>query len=160
MQPRIVKKETFKLVGLELITTPKENQDKQTIGQLWKQFNPICSTIPNRISPDAAIGLCRHIDTSFDENTNFSYIAGVEVSGFEAIPEGLATRIVPEGTYAVFTHKGPVSELAKTYNYIYSEWLPSSQYELAAHDDFEYYDSRFNNSENSEMDIYIPLNDI
>ncbi|EFA75843.1 hypothetical protein PPL_10898 [Heterostelium album PN500] len=31
-----------------------------------------------------------------------------------------------EGTYAVFTHKGPYENLSKTYDYFFKNWLPTS----------------------------------
>jgi AraC family transcriptional regulator len=70
---------------------------------------------------------------------------------------------VPAGTYAVFTHYGPLfgeNGLNTSYEYIYGHWLPQSGYELSGAPELELYDERFdpNGSPQSEMDLYVPIN--
>ena len=48
---------------------------------------------------------------------------------------------VPAQRYAVFAHRGPVSELRFTWQQIL-EWLPSSEFESAHKPDFEVYGPR------------------
>ncbi len=65
---------------------------------------------------------------------------------------------VPEQTYAIFTHKGKLDKLRHTYEYIYGEWLPQSDYEHVGKFNFELYDHRFMfGSDDSELDIYIAI---
>ena len=88
-------------------------------------------------------------------------MACVEVKEKESTPEGMTAIEVPAKEYAVFTHKGAVNEIGKTYDYIYGTWLPESGYEADGSHDFEYYDERFNNENpmdpQSEVDLYIPV---
>lgn len=45
-----------------------------------------------------------------------------------AFPEVIQRLYVPNGTYAVFIHKGPASAIQQTMNAIFTEWLPDSGY--------------------------------
>ncbi len=93
------------------------------------------------------------------ENDTFTYMAGF--ASDKAIPPrpGFISHEISACTYAVFTHKGSVMNMGETYDYAYKTWLPNSKYQVKWHEDLEHYDSRFNpeNSEKSEMDIYIPI---
>jgi AraC family transcriptional regulator len=86
-------------------------------------------------------------------------MAALPVSDINVVPEGMISRTIPASKYAVFTSKGPLANLSKTYNYIYGTWLPQSGCKLSQSSDFEFYDERFdpNNDEKSEVDIYIPI---
>lgn len=151
MEPRIVEKESFTLIGMIYFG---ENQ-KGEVGQLWGEFNPRACRIPHRL-PGTAYGFCFTDDRA---NPNFWYLAGVPVEQIGEIPAEMVAKTVPAQTYAVFTHRGPVSSLGDTYSEAYRNWLPTSGYELAAHFDFELYDERFEGPEdaNSETDVYIPV---
>lgn len=63
----------------------------------------------------------------------------------------------PESRYAVFSHKGSSENLEDTYRYIYGTYFPKSKLKLAEEADFELYDERFNDDNDSEMNIYIPI---
>jgi hypothetical protein len=43
--------------------------------------------------------------------------------------------------------------------HISQEWLPTSAHQRADSAEFELYDERFEDSEDNEMDIYIPITD-
>jgi predicted transcriptional regulator YdeE len=68
---------------------------------------------------------------------------------------------IPAGSYAKFTHTGPLYSLSKTINQIYKTIIPSSPLDidlnrLVIH--YERYDSRFNwNNQNSIIEIYVQL---
>ena len=85
------------------------------------------TTIPNRkdTSQWVELGLC----TDFNlETGDFTYIIGMEVTGFENVPNEVAKRTFPAATYAVFTtpkvpHKEMVSSIHQTWNAVFSEWF-------------------------------------
>ncbi|KKL10041.1 hypothetical protein LCGC14_2559820, partial [marine sediment metagenome] len=88
------------------------------------------------------------------------YIVCNEVSQVEEVPEGMITETFPAQKYAVFTHIGKLNNLGETIRYINGEWLPNnSTYERVPYGiEFEYYDQRFRlNSDDSELDLYIPI---
>lgn len=151
MEPRIVEKDAFTVVGMIYFG---DNQ-KGEIGQLWTEFNRRAGKIEHRVD-GAGYGFCFMDESS---NPNFWYICSLAVDQIGEIPMEMVAKTVPAQTYAVFTHKGPVATLGETYGQAYGTWLPGSEYEPAAHFDFEYYDERFTNTTdpNSELDIYIPI---
>ncbi len=54
------------------------------------------------------------------------FIAGVIVGDVADVPEGLALRALPGGTYAAFACTLP--EIGATWGQIYGQWLPASGY--------------------------------
>jgi AraC family transcriptional regulator len=155
MKPRIVECGAMKVVGMNVFTTQKNN----TIPQLWDRFNKECSTIPNIAEKRVALGICPPVDQrDFNEESEFEYIAGVIVSDYSDVPEGMMTYDIPAQKYAVFTHKGALDTLQVTYHAIHAEWLKTDAVELARGPEFEWYDSRFIfGHPDSELDIYIPI---
>jgi AraC family transcriptional regulator len=153
MEATIRTKNTFKIVGMRYYG---DNQN-QEIKQLWDDFLPKVDNIKNRIDTTVSYGICYPEE---DQTTGaFEYIAAVEVSNFDEIPEGMVSRTIPEQKYAVFTHRGSVDKITEAYQAIYAVWQPKSGYELIKAPDFEYYDDRFDpdNPEKSELDINIPI---
>jgi AraC family transcriptional regulator len=152
MQPRIVEMAPFSVVGMIYFG---ENQ-KAEIGQLWTEFNLRIPAIAHRKPEPGAYGICFMDERA---NPNFWYLAGVAVEQLDDMPLEMVGKRIPAHTYVVFTHRGPVATLSETYTAAYSNWLPSSGYELAAPLDFEHYDERFNLDDpaKSEVDIYIPI---
>ena len=77
----------------------------------------------------------------------------------EDILMDMVGKTLPANTYAVFTHRGSLTKLGLTCQYIYGKWLPNSDYVLAGEYDFEHYDQRFQgtDNENTEFDIYVPV---
>jgi predicted transcriptional regulator YdeE/DNA-binding transcriptional MerR regulator len=155
MEPKIISKPSFTLLGLRYYGKNEHGE----ISQLWGQFNRRMATLGGLPyeTGDAAIGLCITPDDSPQEGA-FEYVAGLPVSKVGDVPEGFVVREIPEYTYAVFAHKGDLPSLGKTYEYIYETWLPQSGYQVAAKIDFEYYDQEFKNfAPNSVFYIYVPI---
>lgn len=134
-------------------------QDNSTY-TLWNRFMPLRHTITNAIGNELynvqlyAVGFFEH----FNPSHPFEKWACKEVSDFENIPDGMSTIEIPEGLYAVFHYKGDNSQAAEMYNYIFTEWMPNSGYQLDLRPHFEILgeDYRYNDP-NSEEDIYIPI---
>lgn len=159
MKPKIVMKEAFTVVGvectgLEINLSPNYDQNQNRIPALWGSFLPREKEIGNRINNAVSYGMCIP-----EENGTFSYMACLEVSDEQDLPEGMVSRTVPASKYAVFTNKGPLSKLPELSKYIYGTWLPESGYELALIPELEVYDERFIDpiSEKSELDVYVAI---
>ena len=86
-----------------------------------------------------AYGVCCNGDGA----GNFDYIAGVEVSNFDDMPDGFSRVRIPAQRYAVFSHRDHVSRIRATVYTIWNKWLPASGHEHADAPDFERYDERF-----------------
>jgi AraC family transcriptional regulator len=88
----------------------------------------------------------------------FSYIIGSEVTHTDNVPDDMVSREILEANYAVFTARGTMPDsIQNMIKYIYQEWLPKSKYQHAHSPEFELYDERSDDSENAEVDIYIPI---
>lgn len=159
LQPRMVELEERMLVG----TIGKTTLNNNRILDMWKSFSPRIPEIRDRKEGIRSYGICEtepDFDLcSFDKDTETRHFLGVEVSTFKDIPEGMCSKVLRGGKYMVFTHKGKISALSLTYDYIWGTWVLCSGYEIDNRDDFEYYDERFlgPDEESSEMDIYIPV---
>ena len=71
----------------------------------------------------------------------------------------MAFKTLNAGRYAVFTHRGALTNLLKTYQYIYGTWLQSTKEELDDREDFEIYEHDVLSMDdlNSEVKILIPI---
>lgn len=152
VKPKIVNKEAFNVVGIRYFGSNQNNEIPQT----WNSFLQQKVKIKHQLNPETTYGMCEHVSDLTDDS-EFAYIACVEVDSLEEIPEGMSGKTVAANQYAVFTHKGSVDRLGDTYEYIYGNWFMKSDYERTEDDDFELYDQRFTNDENSEMEIFIPI---
>ncbi len=153
MEPRIVTKPAFYVVGMQYVGKNPDNE----IAKMWQEFIPRMNE-PERIKPQMSYGLC---DSTIEglEDGEFEYVAGVEVAGPDAaVPEGLVLRSVPERKYAIFTHHGTLDTLGETYQNIYDTWLPQSGLEIAGLFDMEVYDQDFiPDSPDSKLYIYVAV---
>lgn len=148
-----------KIIGLRGTTTLSETK----IPMLWQIFLPRIEEVRNRKETMQGFGVCE-VDPGFDmskfnEETEYTELVGVEVCDYSFIPQGMSCRRIPEGKYAVFTHRGKAEKLQITYDYIWGTWVPCSGFEVDLRDDFELYDGRFLGPDNdeSEIDIYLPV---
>jgi AraC family transcriptional regulator len=154
MEPKILTKQAFKVIGMRYFG---ENKN-QEIKQLWDVFLPRMKNIKSRINDTISYGICYPVEGE-NNTAAFEYLAAVEASDFNNIPAEMVGKNIPTQKYAIFTHKGSVDKIPETYQAIYVVWQPKSGYELIKAPDFEYYDERFDpgNPEASELEIYIPI---
>lgn len=159
IEPQIIVKKSFRVIGVEGMTTLQNIK----IGELWDKFCIEQNRINASEQTGNFYGVVKYREelslNLFNEETEYSYLAGCEVDNECSVPDGLTDYIVPEQKYAVFTHKGTVYDMWFTFNYMYQTWLINSKYEIDYGDSFECYDQRFLGKDNpdSEIDIYIPI---
>ena len=157
MTPKIVSIPVKKLIGYSIEMSLLDNQT-QTI---WQLFMPRLKEIKNAVSADL-FSLQNYPDdyfTNFTPETIFTKWAAVEVKNFENIPDGFEKLEIPGGKYAVFLHKGNTEMFAKTAQYIYTEWLPNSGFQLDNKPHFEVLGDNYLGHENpeSEEEVWIPI---
>lgn len=148
MESKIVTIKGFKAVGITYFGANSNGE----IPALWGVFNNRFSDIKNKSNSMICYGIC---DSDMDSEGRFHYTACAEVESFEGIPEGMETKIVPEGKYLVYTYGGAIKDLGEFYENIFSEWLPVSGCEMDCRPQLEVYDDRF--MRNGEFDIYVPI---
>jgi AraC family transcriptional regulator len=82
----------------------------------------------------------------------------VEVTDVDRPPPGLRRLRVPAQTYAVFPHRGHVSELNRTYAAIFDRWFPAGAERLAPGPVLERHDPRFDVETGcGGLEIWAPL---
>ena len=95
--------------------------------------------------------------TRFSPTNAFDKWALVEVSSFDDIPQGMEPFNLVEGLYAVFHYKGLNTD-PSIFQYIYSEWLPASEYRSDDRPHFEILGEKYqNNDPESEEEIWIAI---
>lgn len=168
MQPKIVNRDSFKIVGYEFKTTLRNNAHSRDIPAFWDQCNIEGKEahLYNTQKPPrhGEYGICVNTNVETDE---FSYILGVEVTSFDQATDEMCKLEVPAATYAVFTTPAVasnddsfVNSIKGTWKFILEEWFPNFGYEIDDSKlDFEFYDERCHTWENDKicMDIYIPI---
>ncbi len=143
-----------KLIGKRLKMSFSDDKTKE----LWQSFMPYRNQIKNRISDDLISMQIFPFDMKMgDMFYDFEKWAVTEVNDFEEIIEGMETFQLVAGLYAVFYYKGLSSDKS-IYYYIFTEWLPQSDYELDNRPHFEVLGAKYkNNDPESEEEIWMPI---
>jgi AraC family transcriptional regulator len=128
-------------------------EGSKTIPSQWQRFGPHIGNIPGQVG-DTAYGVC----CNTDDDGNFDYICGVEVSTFSELPPEFARVRIPAQRYAVFSHRDHVSSIRRTVNAIWNKWLPESGHDVADAPNFERYTESFDpKTGNGGLEIWIPI---
>lgn len=154
-EPRIEILSKKKMLGIQVKTSLSNNKT----GELWQRFMTRKKEIKDILSDDRyAIQIYdRSYFEKFNPKAEFVKWATVEVADFENVPNGMETFILKSGLYAVFEYKGS-SEDKSIFQYIYTSWLPNSDYLLDDRPHFEVLGKKYkNNDPNSEEEIWIPI---
>jgi AraC family transcriptional regulator len=105
----------------------------------WQRFTPFLGNIPGQVGK-VAYG----VSYNFDDESNFDYMCGVEVTKSSGLPEAFKTLQVPAQKYVVFTHCGHVAGIRGTFTAIWSQWFPESGHKAVNAPTLERYGSEFN----------------
>ena len=119
----------------------------------WQKFVPHLGNIPGQVGRTAYGVSC-----NFDDDGNFDYTCGVEVSDFARVPAEWSRVRIPAQEYAVFTHRDHISTIRSTWTTIWNKWLPESGREVAEAPNFELYGEDFNSvTGRGSVEIWLPL---
>ena len=146
-----------KLIGRSMRMSLVNNKTQP----LWQKFMTCRSQIINSVGPDLySIQVYDNLldVRNFNPAHEFTKWAATEVVDFSNVPEGMEILELSGGTYAVFLHQGSLSEFQKTFQNIFAEWLPSTQYHLDHRPHFEVLGEKYkNNHPDSEEEVWIPV---
>lgn len=157
--PKVVHQNEFSVVGIEVRTSnAKEATSDGVIGKQWQKFfqDGVLEKIPNKL--DGHI-YAVYSDYAGDHNGEYSLTIGAKVDGSQA-PAGLVLKVVPAGNYAVVTsEKGPVTKVVvaawqRVWDLEQKKTLGGAR---AYKSDFELYDQRAANPQDSQVDLYLGL---
>lgn len=145
------------VMGAELKTTYKDYKCYSDIPAFWgEQFQKnTFAQIPNQTNPGTIIGLYTNYSPNFSlTGGQYSFIIGTQVSNANNIPSGMVIKELPASKYAVFTAKGPFD---KAVGQVWTEIWQNKEIDRTFTGDFELYDSRSTNDENSIIEIYVAI---
>ena len=150
--PRIVHRPILRLVGL----SDRYTQDSTfRIPALWERFMAALGTVPGRVG-ERAYGA----SYNFDAEGGFDYMAGVEVASSAVVGGELSLLVIPDAPYAVFTHRGHISVIGRTWAEIQVHGLREAGLRAANAPAFELYDERFDAlTGEGVVEIWVPVED-
>ncbi len=146
------------LTGMRVRMSVSQNKTPQ----LWQQFMPRSHEIEGKASPNrfAVQVYTPGLDiNSFTPTTEFDMWAAVDVMQDAPRPDGMEQLVIPAGLYAVFIHRGlPDTYASTTSRHIFTEWLPSSEYELDERPHFQLMLPDYRPDDpDAEEEVWIPI---
>jgi len=144
----------FKIIGISIRTTNKNNQSQQDLAKLWSQFftEDIIEKIPSKISSSI---VAIYTDYQSDYTEEYTVIIGVPVSTLEEIPNGLIGREFEADNFQKFVAKGAMS--SAVVNTWIDIWQRDKELNRKYSYDFEVYGEKSNKGDNSEVEIFIAI---
>lgn len=161
MEFRIIEKPAFNLVGVSKRVPLQFEGINQEIVKLAESITPeqreLMHSLQN-IEPYEVVNASYESDTNFlKEEGYLTHLIGVLTTENE-ISELLEKVPVPAYTWAVFPNEGPFpSTLQQTMARIYSEWLPSSNYEVINAPSFSFTKMDKNKKDYAYSEVWIPV---
>jgi len=155
LQPAIKTLESKTLIGI----SRDMSITKDETGLLWRDFMPQFKALNSDQQHDFYSLQCypKGYFNLFAPDNTFTKWAAVEPTKDIAIPESFKQFDFVGGLYAVFHYKGLSSD-KRIFQYIYSQWLPNSEYEIDNRPHFELLGEKYkNNDPTSEELIFIPI---
>ncbi len=145
----------FKIIGISVRTTNKNNQSQQDLGKLWNKFfsENIIDKIPNKVSSNI---ITIYTDYKSDYTDDYTTIIGIPVSALDEIPNGLIGREFEAENFEKYTAKGEMpNAIMNTWIDI---WRRDKDLKRKYTYDFEVYGPKSQNGKDSEVEIYIAMN--
>ncbi len=130
MEYRIEKKPAFKVMGVSRIIGYGDGYT--TIPKFWDE---VFSGSDNKLM--GMYGVCLDGEVPGDE---FRYMIADDYNEDLAASKGYEVKEIPEYTWAVFPCRGAMPKALQDVNtQVFNEWLPASNYEIAAGFNIEFY---------------------
>ncbi|MDY3317383.1 GyrI-like domain-containing protein [Bergeyella sp. RCAD1439] len=145
-------KNGFKVIGISIRTTNKDNKSKEDLGKLWGQFyaENIFEKIPNKVS-DEIFSIYTDYKSNYTEE--YTTIIGVPVSTLNEIPNGLVGREFEAENFQKFVAKGEMPNAV--INTWIDIWNRDEELNRKYTYDFEVYGENSQKGQDSEVEIYI-----
>ncbi|SHN60306.1 AraC family transcriptional regulator [Paenibacillus sp. ov031] len=160
MNYRIEDKEAFRVVGISKRVPIVFSGVNPDIAAMYQRLTPELIETIKRISNVQPLGLisasAHFSEERMEEKGELDYYIGAATT--QKAPEGLAQLEVPSSTWAVFTVVGPFpGTLQDIWGRIYSEWFPSSDYELSEGPEILWNEHKDVTSLQYRSEIWIPI---
>jgi predicted transcriptional regulator YdeE len=144
-------RDAFTVMGTQTRITSADQKNPDTYTKIWDAFEQYRTQVRPLSIELRSFG----VTFATDKKDAFDYLVGLSVHSDATPPDkALVVRNIPAARYAVF--KCTSQDMGKTYQYIYSEWLPGSRYKIDKNAGcFEQYAPR--EWANRPIYIYIPI---
>ncbi len=156
MPPKIIDHfQGFTVIGVSVRTNnAKEVTPDGQIGKTWQRLSQekFLDKIPNKAGPNI---IAVYTDYSSDKDGDYTFILGAKVTSGKEIPAGMVAVKIPDGRYAKFTsEKGPAYKVVpEVWKRIWTSTDANRSYKT----DFEIYDQRATDPQNSQVDVYVGI---
>jgi AraC family transcriptional regulator len=128
-------------------------ESSKAIPAQWQRLVPYLGTIPRQVGRTTFGVSCNG-----DDEGNFDYIAGTEVTDFSGLPTAFSRLRLGEQKYAIFAHREHISAIRRTVCTIWTKWLPDSGHEAADAPGFERFGEAFDfPTGTGSFEIWIPI---
>ncbi|MGN4756813.1 AraC family transcriptional regulator [Bacillus cereus group sp. MYBK227-2] len=160
MNYRIEEKEPFRIIGITKRVPIVFNGVNEEIASMWKSLNPesiqTLKSLSN-IEPTGIISASTNFSEGrMEEKGELDHYIGVATT--KDCPEEFKQLEVAASTWAIFEAVGPFPDaLQNVWGRIYSEWFPSSNYELAEGPEILWNEQKDISSPNFKSEIWIPV---
>ncbi len=160
MNYRIEEKEPFRIIGITKRVPIVFNGVNEEIASMWKSLNPdVIQTLKSlsNMEPTGIISASTNFSEGrMEEKGELDHYIGVAT--MKDCPEQFAQLEVAASTWAIFEAVGPFPDaLQNVWGRIYSEWFPSSNYELAEGPEILWNEQKDISSPNFKSEIWIPV---
>ncbi|MGG0150625.1 AraC family transcriptional regulator [Bacillus mycoides] len=160
MNYRIEEKEPFQIIGIQKRVPIVFNGVNKEIASMWKSLTPqSIQTLKmlSNVNPNGIISASTNFSEGrMEEKGELDHYIGVATT--KDCPEQFAQLEVAASTWAIFEAVGPFPDaLQNVWGRIYSEWFPSSNYELAEGPEILWNESKEISSPNFRSEIWVPV---
>ena len=156
MNYRIVKKDSFRVVGKVIKVSTNNGENLRQIPEFWAKCNTdgtsgkICSIDDKQ----DMLGICMEFEYDKEQ---FSYMIAIEDVA-NSICTGFETREIPAATWAVFTSVGQMPHaIQNVWTRIFEEWLPASGFEHGDAPELEVYLPGNPSAQDYKCEVWIPI---
>ncbi|MEK5250408.1 AraC family transcriptional regulator [Bacillus mycoides] len=160
MNYRIEEKEPFQIIGIQKRVPIVFNGVNEEIASMWKSLTPqSIQTLKmlSNVNPNGIISASTNFSEGrMEEKGELDHYIGVATT--KDCPEQFAQLEVAASAWAIFEAVGPFPDaLQNVWGRIYSEWFPSSNYELAEGPEILWNESKDVSSPNFRSEIWVPV---
>ncbi|WP_219375044.1 AraC family transcriptional regulator [Bacillus mycoides] len=160
MNYRIEEKGPFQIIGIQKRVPIVFNGVNEEIASMWKSLDSqLIETLKSlsNIEPTGIISASTNFSEGrMEEKGELDHYIGVATT--KDCPKQFKQLEVANSTWAIFEAVGPFPDaLQNVWGRIYSEWFPSSNYELAEGPEILWNESKDVSSPNFRSEIWVPV---